>query len=390
MLKSILPVNLFFVFYSVCLTFFFDSELRNIGLVLFIFLASIIIFLYRKILVGDIFLLSITIILILSSLFLHEEVRISSLAYSLIFFIGFLSFLRYLHISNYSTYDLLSICRLLILSYFIVLIIQQISVFLGLPVFNSFGSVNLIDLKFNSLSLEPSWTARIMGLLMYVFLRCQLQLKSALNIKDSIKSDSLIWFAFIWSMITSFSGTAIIFLIIIFGVFIANNKNYLFSVLIIIFLALIYNLQFEPIERAVSFTLAALTLDAESIISADHSGAYRIVPFILSFNYLNFYSIEGLFGYGVDFSSSIDWGLGTDAGAGILSFILDYGLIAGIIYIIFSIRSCVDFKHPSTIIFWFLLVMLYGVNFQIPWLCIMLLYTLKRVTTNQSKMITYE
>lgn len=382
--KGRFAVNIFFSLFSICLTFLFDSELRNIGLLLFMAASFVVFLFYKKVIVSDALIISIIVVIIFFCGFVHEETRWSSVLYTCIFLLAHLCFLRCLYISNYTVSDLKNIVRMILLAYFLVLLMQQVSVVLGLPVINNFGVVTLANWKFNSLALEPSWAGRIVGLLMYVYLRCSILLSNKhISFKDSLLSDRLVWFGFLWCSLTTFSGTAILFMLVIFSFFIDYRKYLLQSMLLIICLyAIISFFDVEQFNRIFHFSYAVLSLEPEAIIEADHSASYRVVPFILAFEHLDLVSFTSWFGHGVDYTASIDCGLGTPAGAGILTFVLDYGYIPSVIYILFTMRSCIDVKYPSTIVFWFLLVMLYGINFQIPWLTIMLLWSLKLVSQN--------
>lgn len=388
--KNIFFVNLFFISYACCLTFMFDADQRNLGLFALMTISIFILFIHKKVIVADLYLILLICTIIIVSSFFHANTRWSSIIYAIVFLLSHLSFLRFLFMSNYNINDLLKLVKFLIFAYFFVLILQQVSLFLGLPVFNNFGAVNYTTMKFNSLALEPSWMGRIMGLLMYVYIRCRFIISpEKTNLKEFLSSDALVWFAFLWSSISTFSATSIVFLLIIFFYFLYKTRNlFLFLPLMLFVIVLSQFFGFDQFYRTYEFALAAISLDPETMIDIDHSASYRVIPYILAFNEIDIFSFKSWLGNGVDYTSELDFGLGTSAGAGLLTIALDYGLFTAIIYILFSVRSCIDIKNFSTIIFWFFLVAMYGISFQIPWLTIMLLYTLKKVSS-QYKLSTY-
>ena len=118
----------------------------------------------------DFTLISLCLCMIIFPLLGHPEtMRWSTVLYSCIFCLYFMAFTRVLSDSTYSNNDLLRILKLLIYAYCMVLIIQQFCVLTGLPIFNLSNYSIKEPWKLNSLMSEPSHSARIIPVLMYLF-----------------------------------------------------------------------------------------------------------------------------------------------------------------------------------------------------------------------------
>lgn len=382
-----LYVFLFIVVFAVCLEFTFDDKSRNLLLVSFMALASVSLSFYRQVHKSDFFLLSLIFCLFSFPVLAHDsETRWSTVIYSLLFCISFLVFLRAFYVSNYSRDDFLITLKFLLYAYCIVLIIQQVSVVVGLPPIN-LRFYNVLDpFKLNSLGAEPSWSGRIIALLFY----CYITVKESVmnkdyNFKDNFKGDKWIWFAFLWSMVTMISGTAMVFLGIVLFKFVRLQKIFFLTpIFIMIFLAA-ENSHFEPYERVRDTALATLTFDEQKIIQADHSASFRIVPLISLIKSVDASSLEGLFGHGVDsVAQDINFNLGAVVSSStFIGVWYEFGFIAFLLFICFSLRLCIDINNPVSIIFWFMLVFMSGLNTQIPWLAMMLLFMTKHYVKNE-------
>ena len=95
-------------------------------------------------------------------------------------------------------------------------------------------------------------------------------------------------------------------------------------------------------------------------------------------------SVNGWFGHGIDHVSTIlnnlvyiggmpdNW-----SGGGMFLIWIEYGFLSFFLFTIISFISIFDKKNLFTIVFWFFLVFMYGVNSQIVWITIILLFTIK-------------
>ena len=133
-------------------------------------------------------------------------------------------------------------------------------------------------------------------------------------------------------------------------------------------------------ERAYNVFIAVLSLNPEIITNADHSASIRIVPMLVLIPLLNITTLDGLFGHGIDYVGSILYLMvpGIEkgmSGGGLLQLWLDYGFIIFLVFTFGSIYFTFSKRNKLSIIFWFFLVFMYGVNNQILWLFIIFMYT---------------
>lgn len=382
-----LYVFLFIVLFAVCLEFTFDQKARNLLLIAFMGVSSLTLFFYQSFYKSDILLLCFVFCLLGFPILAHDnETRWSTIIYSCLFLTSFAAFMRALHVSNYSHYDFLTTLKFLLYAYCIVLIIQQVSVIVGLPPLNLRNYNALDPFKLNSLGAEPSWSGRIIALLFYCYITVkEFVVKKDYSFKDNFKEDKWVWFSFLWSMITMISGTAMVFLAIVLLKFVRLNKVFVIIPLFLVLIFVAENSHFKPYERARDVAIATLTLDEQKIIQADHSASFRIVPLINLIKSVDVSSFEGVFGHGVDsVRRNLDFNLGIVASSSsLVGLWYEFGFLVFLLFMCFSVRLCIDIKNPTSIIFWFMLVFLYGLNTQIPWLAIMLLFMTKKYSNKK-------
>lgn len=304
--------------------------------------------------------------------------RWSTVTYSILFCLSFLSFIRAYISSSISPDDFIITLQILIYSYFVVLFIQQVSVLAGVAPINLRNYDVYEPFKLNSLGAEPSWSGRIVALLFYCYLTVrETKLGRAYSLSKDVRQDKWIWLAFLWTMITMISGTAIVFLSIVFVKF-ARLKSILIVIIIaMISLTTLESVKFEPYERAKNVLIATISLDERKVIEADHSASFRVVPLMVLAKSVGVSKFEDYFGHGVDsISEDLEFNLGPKAtSSSFFGVWYEYGFIAFIIFMVCSIRMTVN-SIPS-FIFWFFLVFMTGLNIQLPWLAMMCLYICK-------------
>lgn len=316
-------------------------------------------------------------------LFQQESMRWSTVLFSLMFCFTFLVYKQLLYKSYFTTEQYLKLLKIVLYAYTLVLLIQQFCVLTGLPIFNISSYNPLYPFKLNSLAAEPSHSGRIIALLMYSYITIsELILKRKYNFKHNLKKDKWVWLAFLWAMLTMGSATAIVFTAIVLLKFV--NIKRLIPIAIIIVSA-IYIVNFSDIyvvNRASKMFIATLTLDTDAMIAADHSGSIRLAPAIMLAKMVDITSLEGWFGHGIDsvstFMSDLIPGVpeGFSAG-GMFQLWYEYGFLSFILFVAFSFLAVFKKNDYLNIVFWFMLVFMYGVNGQIVWLCILLLFTNK-------------
>jgi len=362
--------------------FALGSDSRNLLLIGFMFLSPIIILRYFEFDKKDLWLLVFLVSIVIFSPLNHPEtMRWSTVLYTLMFGFTFIAYKQLLRQNKFSLINYINILRILIYSYFIVLLIQQFCVLIGLPIFNVSNYNPEQPWKLNSLSSEPSHSARIVALLMY----CYITVKESIvnrkyNFKFHFKEDKFVWIGFVWTMVTMTSGTAFFFLAVFLLKFVRfKNLLTVFILLGGIIIALNY-IEFPAAERTYKTVMATLTFDKDAIIEADHSASIRIIPFLILAGMVSLNSWDGWFGHGVDHVSTFlsDYIPGVYegiSGGGFLQIWLEYGFISLYLFFMFSLINTYRKGDLLSIFFWFMLVFINGLNSQIVWLCIILLFT---------------
>ena len=323
----------------------------------------------------------VVLVLIIPNINHPTTMRWSTVLYMCMFCFTFMAYTRLLSKSKLAPLDFMKILRVLIIAYAVVLIIQQICVLFGLPIFNVSGYSISNPWKLNALSSEPSHTSRIVAFLMYCYIIVkELVLKRPYSLKKDAANDKWLWISFFWTMTTIGASTSFLFLPLVLLKFIRLKDLLPLVFLITTIFGISIFFGVTAFERAYNVFIAVLSLNPEIITNADHSASIRIVPILVLIPLLNITTLDGLFGHGIDYVGSILYLMvpGIEKGmpgGGLMQLWLDYGFIIFLVFTFGSIYFTFSKRNKLSIIFWFFLVFMYGVNNQILWLFIIFMYT---------------
>lgn len=368
------------------LAFTLGDDRRNYILIAAMGISPLIIVLTPLITRNDANIYFIIMLSIFSPLLNHPAtMRWSTVLYGCMFYLYFIALCHLFMFSNISQSDIMKLLKYLLFAYAIVLIMQQLCVLLGLPIFNVSNYSIKEPWKLNSLMSEPEHSGRMVGLLMYSYLTIKSIKLGNESFLESWKSEKLLWCAFIWCMLTSMSAGAYLFLFIVLTKFI-TYKNFLqfASCLSAVFLAANFFIESLALERFVKFSSAALTFDIYKMCQADLSAALRIVPSILCIQQIDLSTVDGWFGHGVDYVSTFmsKYIRGVEigyTGGGLFLTAVEYGFLVFVVLAIVTFKLCYDKNNKiPTILFWVFSVLFVGVNSQITWATITMLYMVKR------------
>ncbi len=381
-------VNIFIILLATSPAFALGEGNRNLLLIGFMSLSPLVFF-YIPIFIPkiDIPLILLGLMMIFFPLLFHlETMRWSTVLYSCMFFLFFMAFARILLLSSFSLNDFEKILKYLLYAYCVVLIIQQFCVLTGLPIFNVSNYTITQPWKLNSLMSEPSHSARIVPLLMYLFINTQRRLYGYKSLKESFNENKLVWLAFLWTILTMISATAYIFSFIVVLSFF-DVKKIIPSILLILLVigGLLFFSENKSIKRVANVIGATFTLNKETIIKADGSASYRIVPTIQGAKFIGCTSLNDWVGYGIDADAKLIKPLpGTKTGsAGAFKLWVNYGLMVLILFWIFSFGICYIRGDWITILVWGLCIFIPGgLNYQIIWLVLALQLTRKKIEYN--------
>ena len=375
---------LFILAHAISPAFALGDDNRNLFLIGVMSISPILLIVFNKYHKTDVWIFFFLISIVMVPL-IHQthSMRWSTVLYSCMFGLSFMAYTRLLSISKLMPFKYLKVLKILIKAYAIILLIQQICVFFNLPIFNVSNYLASQPWKLNSLAAEPSHSSRIVGLLMYSYIIMrEITINREYNLKKDFKYDKWVWLAFIWTMVTMGSSTAFLFLALVLLKFLKRKNIIPLIIISIAVFSLMNILGIEQFERTLKVAKAFITLDVNTIIETDHSASLRIVPILILIPMLSIFSLNGWFGHGVDYVSTFmsDFIPGVPegiSGGGFLQFWMEYGFICFIIFIFGSIRYLIKQNDKFSIVFWFILIFIVGVNNQITWLCVLLLFTNK-------------
>ncbi len=317
-----------------------------------------------------------------STLFNPNSFRVSTVGYLLSFICMFIAYYNLIVCEEALSIDLfIKILKRLIAAYTICLLLQQTVHLVGiesLPLINTFSTYGRGALAGNSLSIEPSHSARILTATLLTLLRSYDVKWGKANVTlRAIYADAKwIILGFMWSMVTMGSGTAFVGLAILSLYFV--KRRYILTSLPL--LAALYfatpHIDFEPLQRAKVTFETALTLDNEAIIKADNSAAYRIVPLVNTITKLDLLSVESWLGSGVDNGNNA---LSEES---MIGGIKSYGLLSYALLLILIFKCCIDkILSLEMMIFIILLAATVG-NIAYVWGILMLFATSKYFIDN--------
>ena len=322
-------------------------------------------------------------------LLMHPEtMRYSTVLYTCMFLLYFMVIYRLLNFSAISQENYAKFLKILIYAYFVVLLIQQFCVLFGLPIFNV-SNYNITEpWKLNSLMSEPEHSGRMIALLMFSFLTTQdCIVGKKMSFAESWHRDKWVWLAFLWSMLTMMSAGAYLFLFLVVLKFLDRRKLIPFIAIVAVAVLIGIALEVKPFMRLYKLVTALFTFDIHEIYRADQSGALRFVPSIICIEKMDLHTLDGWFGAGVDYTKSFMYqylpGVNKGyVGGGSFIYALEYGFINFLIYISFSLFACYDKQNKLvSLAFWLFSVLLTGINLQLTWATIVLLYCNKYVRT---------
>lgn len=289
---------------------------------------------------------------VISASFHPESFRASTLIYRLMFLMMYVTFYSFVHTGAFTLMYFLKIVKYLIFAYCICLISQQICVLVGirfLPLINLNNQHFLSIHKLPSLAIEPSHSAKILGVLFYAYLKCNEIIKGIKVSLPQLFNEEHRWvtYAFLWPMLTMGSGTAFLCMGIL-SLYFMKGFQFLYAIPIFVGVYFILNFfEVRQFERVRVTAQATLTGDSQAVAEADGSAAVRIKPLLNTLN-IDLTKSENWFGRGCD--AGLQHGLyGDDRYWGGIS---DFGLIYCILSLILTYICISKFwSLPSLMMF---------------------------------------
>lgn len=286
---------------------------------------------------------------VLTASFHPDTFRASTLIYLLLYILMYILFYSFVHAGAFSLEYFTKVVKYMIFAYCICLILQQISTIIGIrfmPLINLNNQHYLSLFKLPSLALEPSHSARILGVLFYAYLKCnefkyghKMQLSSLFS-----KENRLVTYTFLWPMLTMGSGTAFLSMGIL-SLYFMQGRQLFWS--IPVFIGVFFILEFFEVQQAKrvsSVVVATATLNSQEVMDTDGSAAVRIKPLLNTLR-IDLTKKENWFGRGCD--AGLQHGLyGDDR---YVKGISDYGFISYILSWIFALSCGYNFLSLPTL-----------------------------------------
>ncbi|MBR2415460.1 MAG: hypothetical protein IKB11_01760 [Bacteroidaceae bacterium] len=321
-----------------------------------------------------------------SASFHPESWRWSTLLFSTAFVLSYISIYNFVVVEKvFSIEHFIKICKWIMMAYFVVCIIQQTLIVLGityLPLVNMMYTLNR-GIGCQSLSLEPSHSARIMLVLYYAYIKCSEYKRGegAFTLQELFSGEQRwVTIRFLWMMLTMGSGTAFVCLILFSLYFVRRHNWYYVIPILAICYTLIQASGIEALDRATSTIEATSTLNAKTVRETDGSAAARITPILNSLN-ADFTKFDTWFGEGID-ASLMDKAKRT--------IFDDYGLLFYFITLLLNFSCAYNFWSLATIFMFAGVGGGAGGNIYYAWALMMVMTCVKYFHDNQENPEIYE
>ena len=314
-----------------------------------------------------------------------ESFRWSTLIFSAMLVYSYAAFYNFIFIEKVFTIDhFIKICKWVMMAYFIVCIIQQVLIIIGI---HDFSIINLYHLDrgigCNSLCREPSTFGRFMLVFYYAYVKCQEYKRDEgpFTLSELFSGEhKWITIRFLWMMLTMGSGTAYLCLILFALYFVRKHNWYYIVPTLIGCYILIQNSGIEALDRTTNTIEATATLDKDVVRETDGSASARITPILNTFT--------------ADFTKSETWlGYGIDAGIGNKynrTLFHDYGFIFYIVTLFLSFTCAYNFWSLGCIFMFTGVAGGAGNNIQYAWALMMVMTCIKYFYENRYNPEIYE
>jgi len=322
----------------------------------------------------------------------NETFRLSTILYSILFITTFIYYWRLIKEVplTISTYQ--KIITFLLWAFFIIMLIQQFSAAIGIPIFN-YRVGEQSSFKVNSLASEPSYFGKIVTVLMISFISIkEIENNRRYNLTKDFRKDGIIWTIYFYQMLLCGSSFALLLLLFFLLRFIRLRLKTiaLFFFVLSMITIIVTSIDLSPVQRLTKIGQAILSFDENNIFNADQSGAFRVVPSILYLKQINLVSPDFWFGAGIDYTRStmptIMPALNENGfNVGLFpAFIWDFGFIATILLIWFVLKFAITKKYPIDFLIWFIIVLDAPFNTQLFWITLILMSTNKFLQRNNN------
>lgn len=288
---------------------------------------------------GTVYLLYVVFDLLLQGL----PFRASTIIYLIMFVLMFVMYNNLIYTEAFTIDFYIKLIKYMLYAFIICIILQQLLVLAGIryfPLLNLMGQPYLSVTRVNSLTWEPSSSARIMTVSFLAFMKTnEIKYGTPLTIRKLFGNYKWLTFGFLYAMVTMGSGTAFVGLAILSLYFL--KKQYITFIIPVLLASyfIIPLINYEPLNRAMNAFEIILSDDPHRIAKDDTSAAVRMKPLINTFTNIDLTDKKTWFGEGTDASQK--YSIRTkDFDKQMMSGINDYGLIGFILGVILIASCC--------------------------------------------------
>ena len=323
----------------------------------------------------------------ISASFHPETWRWSTLLYSVGLVSTYICFYNLVVIEKVFTINhFIKICKWVMCAYFVVCIIQQIFLLIGISYFPLINLCQVFNrgIGCNSLCQEPSTFGRFMLVFYYAYVKCcEYKRGEGPFTLNELFSGEHKWVTirFLWMMLTMGSGTAFVCLILFSLYFVRRHNWYYVIPMLTICYTLIQTSGIEALDRATSAIEATGTFDAQIVRETDSSAAARIAPVLNSLN-ADFTKFDTWFGKGIDAGHRTPFDE--------MTMFEDYGFIHYLIAIFFNFSCAYNIWSLAPIFLFSGVGGGTGGNIQYAWALAMVMTCVKYFHDNQENPYIYE
>ena len=319
-----------------------------------------------------------------------EGVTWNTYIFSVLIVLMYVCFYNLVCIEKVFTIDhFIKICKWMMMAYFIVCIIQQVALIIGIsymPILNMMKNLDR-GLGCQSLSIEPSSFGRFMLVFYYAYVKCQEYKRDEgpFTLKELFSGEhKWVTIRFLWMMLTMGSGTAFVCLILLSLYFVRWHNWYYVAPMLIVGYGAIQASGIEALDRATNMIEATATLDKKIVQETDGSAAARISPIINSIN-ADFTKKETWFGYGVKYADE-----NSTFSRQTATLFDNYGLVFYLFTIIFTFACGYNFWSLGCIFMFAGVAGGFGTNIQYAWELAMVMTCVKYFHKNRYNPEIYE
>lgn len=300
--------------------------------------------------------------------------RWSTVLFSAAFVYTYVSFYNLLYYKNIFTINyFIKFCKYMIWAFFIVCILQQGCIMIGLRIFPPLNLIQFFDrgIGCNSLSMEPSTFARTMLVFYYVYVKCceYIRDEGPFTLKELFNRDhKWITIPWLWMMCTMGSGTAFVCLIA-FSLYFVTKNNWYFIIpsFLVIYFLILPLFDAEQLNRATRTINATSTFNQEAVEEADGSAGSRISPILNSIT-ADYTDPNTWFGHGIDYAINNNMVIKQTA-----TLFDDYGFIFYIITLIFDFSCAYRLKSLGAVFMFMGIAGGAGGNIHYAWWLMMIM-----------------